>query len=124
MIADICGKLGMLYRKVAVGELSADYILESLFLVCDRPVHLQFCTGDKDGYEKRKAHDMVPVGVGYEKGGIYGSFGKVVLHQVVSQGAYSRTGVYDKQSFLFSHPEFYTGCVASIGNGCFSGTGN
>jgi hypothetical protein len=72
-------------------------------------VHVKFGTFKIEGLEKRKSHQMIPVGVGEEKMNVVNVF----FGQLVAKPSNTGTGI-DSNNILAFGANFQTGCIAAV----------
>src|SRR6056297_3170405 len=118
MVAEGCRQFAVLHREIAVAELIADYFVQSLVFVGNRSIYIDFRSGDKNGDEKRKAHDMVPVSMGKKQICLERALRQVVFDYMLSELADTGAGIQDDEALLLSYSKLYTGSIPAKLN-CF-----
>src|SRR6056297_2166330 len=123
MVAELGGKLAVLYRKVAVAQLISYYFIKPFILIGDRSVYIDFRTRNKNRNKEGKAHNMIPVGMGEKELCLQGPLWNIVLQNMFSKLTNSRSGIKNDKTVFIPHSKLYASGISAELNRLRTGTG-
>src|SRR6056297_2935998 len=124
MVAELGGKLAVLYRKISVAQLISYYFIKPFILIGDRSIYIDFRTRNKNGNKEGKAHNMVPVGMGEKELGFQRTLWNIVLYNMFSKLTNSGSSIKNDKTVFIPYSELYTGGIPAELNRLRTWTGN